>query len=232
MSCRESDSHMTEASRCGPHTASSECSCAYAPPSPFPNSPASRGQTIPAGRWRTLDAFSVQRHACSPTTARPLACMPVQWHACMRARQQPVRPHHVCPHVVPTAPPHSPLHSPSLSMMQTRGPRFTGPRFTGPRFTGPRFTQVAARTRRQLLPRRSRMHAFRRWRRAHHGAEPTTARSRPELLHQAWRPPRRGAHHGALTTRAPASGGPAPAYASHSPRLQRRSSAHASRSPR
>jgi len=146
MSCRESDSHMTEASRCGPHTASSECRCAYAPPSPFPNSPAARGQTIPADRWRTLDAFSVQRHACSPTTARPLACTPVQWHACMRARQQPVCPHHVWPHVVPTAPPHSPLHSPSLSM-QTRGPRFT---------------QVAARTMRQLLPRRSRMHAFRR----------------------------------------------------------------------
>jgi hypothetical protein len=116
MSCRESDSHMTEASRCGPHTASSECRCAYAPPSPFPNSPASRGQMIPADRWRTLDAFSVQRHACSPTTARPLACMPVQWHACVRARQQPVRPHHVWPHVVPTAPPHSPLHSPSLSI--------------------------------------------------------------------------------------------------------------------
>ncbi len=115
MSCRESDSHMTEASRCGPHTASSECSCAYAPPSPFPNSPASRGQMIPADRWRTLDAFSVQRHACSPTTAPPLACTPVQWHACMRARQQPVCPHHVWPHV-PTAPPHSPLHSPSLSI--------------------------------------------------------------------------------------------------------------------
>ena len=113
--CTLSNSHMTEASRCGPHTASSECRCAYAPPPPFPNSPASRGQMIPADRWRTLDALSVQRHACSPTTARPLACMPVQWHACMRARQQPVCPHHVWPHV-PTAPPHSPLHSPSLSI--------------------------------------------------------------------------------------------------------------------
>ena len=75
MSCRESDSHMTEASRCGPHTASSECRCAYAPPSPFPNSPASRGQTIPADR-------------CGPSMPSPSNVMrahqqqPARWHAC------------------------------------------------------------------------------------------------------------------------------------------------------
>ena len=231
MSCRESDSHMTEASRCGPHTASSECSCAYAPPSPFPNSPASRGQ-MGDPRGPLADPRCLLRPTSCVLTnnsppvgmhARPMACM----HACPPTARLPASRLASRPHSP------SPLASPLAFLIdQTRGPRFTGPRFTGPRFTGPRFTQVAARTRRQLLPRRSRMHAFRRWRRAHHGAEPTTARSRPELLHQARRPPWRGAHHGALTTRAPASGGPAPAYASHSPRLQRRSSAHASRSPR
>ena len=112
MSCRESDSHMTEASRCGPHTASSECSCAYAPPPPFPNSPASRGQTIPAGR-------------CGPSMPSPSNVMrahqqqPARWHArpsngmhaCMPANSPSARITSgltSSPQPLPTAPLHSP----------------------------------------------------------------------------------------------------------------------------
>ena len=66
----------------------------------------------------------------------------------MRARQQPVRQHHVWPHVFPQPLPtrltssHNPFPLVKGCAMLTTGPRFTGQRFTGPRFTGP----VATRT--------------------------------------------------------------------------------------
>ena len=183
MSCRESDSHMTEASRCGPHTASSECSCAYAPPSPFPNSPASRGQTIPADR-------------CGPSMPSPSNVMrahqqqPPRWHA------RPSNGMHAC----------VPANSPSARI--TSG--LTSPQPLPTRLS----TRLPYRSDQRATIHRATIHAGSR---AHQATAPTKALPHACISSLATRPPRRGAHHGAFTTRAPASG-VAPTTARRPPR--------------
>ena len=199
MSCRESDSHMTEASRCGPHTASSECRCAYAPPSPFPNSPASRGQTIPADR-------------CGPSMPSPSNVMrahqqqPARWHAC------PSNGMHACvPANSPSARITSALTSspqPLPTRLSTRLPYRSDQRATIHRATIHRATIHRATIHRATIHAGSR---------AHQATAPTKALPHACISSLATRPPRRGAHHGAFTTRAPASG-VAPTTARRPPR--------------
>ena len=186
-----------------------------------------------------LDAFSFQRHACPPT-ARPPASR-------LASR-------------LPTAPPHSPHVFPQpLPTRQRLRDADLRPAIHRSAIHRSAIHRSGGHAhRRQLPPRRSRMHAHRRWRRAQHGATPTcrstatlfksslssaslpprrsrrgapTASLPPRRAHRgaptAARPPRRY-HRGAptaarpsrrahdlvcFTTRAPASGGPAPACA-------------------
>ena len=172
-----------------------------------------------------LDAFSFQRHACPPT-ARPPASR-------LASR-------------LPTAPPHSPHVFPQpLPTRQRLRDADLRPAIHRSAIHRSAIHRSGGHAhRRQLPPRRSRMHAHRRWRRAQHGATPTcrsTATLFKSSLSSASLPPRRSrrgaptaslpprrAHRGAptaarpsrrahdlvcFTTRAPASGGPAPACA-------------------